>query len=579
MNNEERVILDDVLWAERVIKKYISLYNNIITFNSSFGDITFKQKIYNYYNGIKVPPNCKMCENLVNFHNKKYNTYCSNKCTSNDVDVNNKRRKTFEETMLKKYGVKSPFKIPGIKENILKKNIKKWGVDIPSKSKYIKDKISKTKLSKSDEENTIINDKRSKTNLEKWGVENVAKSEYIKELTVLSNLKKWGVEYPIQLQNIVDKRRNNYYEKHGVEHHFQVESILNKMQLKRKETIHNNYLDSISHLNLNIINYKDKEIEIICEKCASNYTIPIYLLYQRCKNNMTLCTHCNPLDVKSSSHEKEIIEFFEENNISNIIINDRKILEGKELDIYLPDYDLAIELNGTYWHSEIYKDVLYHLSKTEKCQESGINLIHIFQDDWLYKSHIIKSIIRNKLGLIDTKIFARKCEIKEVSSKDSREFLDNNHIQGFAKSKYKIGLYYNNELVSLMTFGYRMTNSKKEFELIRFCNKINTNIIGSASKLFKYFIRNNNYESIISYADVSMFDGNLYKILGFNYVHRSKPNYYWVVDGIRRHRFNYNKKKLIKEGFDENMTEVEIMHERGYYRIWGCGQDKYIFNS
>ena len=130
-----------------------------------------------------------------------------------------------------------------------------------------------------------------------------------------------------------------------------------------------------------------------------------------------------------------------------------------------------------------------------------------------------------------------------------------------------------------MTFSERNINSKKEMELVRFCSKLNTNVIGGASKLFKYFLRNYEYTSITSYADVSMFGGGLYKKLRFEFKHRSKPNYYWVVGGIRHHRFNFNKKKLIKEGFDPNKTEREIMYERGFFRIWGCGQDKYVYTN
>ena len=175
------------------------------------------------------------------------------------------------------------------------------------------------------------------------------------------------------------------------------------------------------------------------------------------------------------------------------------------------------------------------------------------------------------------KIFARKCITKEVKSADARLFLDNNHIQGFSPSQTKLGLYFNDELISLMTFGWRYINGKKEYELIRFCNKINFSVIGSASKLFNYFLKNNYIKEIISYADISLFNGGLYETLGFIKSHLSEPNYFWVVDGIRKHRFNYNKKLLIKEGFDPNKTEVEIMHERGYYRVFSCGQEKWIY--
>jgi hypothetical protein len=156
--------------------------------------------------------------------------------------------------------------------------------------------------------------------------------------------------------------------------------------------------------------------------------------------------------------------------------------------------------------------------------------------------------------------------------------LNNNHIQGFSSSQLKLGLFYENELVSLMTFGYRYTNGKKEYELIRFCNKIDTSVIGSASKLFNYFLnKNKDINEVISYADISLFDGKLYPNLGFEFNNLSNPNYFWVVEGVRRHRFNFNKKKLIKEGFDKNKTEVEIMQERGYYRVFSCGQEKWIF--
>jgi len=119
-----------------------------------------------------------------------------------------------------------------------------------------------------------------------------------------------------------------------------------------------------------------------------------------------------------------------------------------------------------------------------------------------------------------------------------------------------LGLYYNNELVSLMIFGYRHTNSKKEFELIRFCNKLNTNVIGAVSKLFNFFLKNYKIDEryILSYADISLFNGNMYNKLNFKYIHLTKPNYFWV----KHHRFKYNKQKLIKDGYSKDKTEIEI---------------------
>ena len=206
---------------------------------------------------------------------------------------------------------------------------------------------------------------------------------------------------------------------------------------------------------------------------------------------------------------------------------------------------LAFEFNGVYWHNELYKNKNYHLEKTEKCLKQGIQLIHIWEDDWNYKQEIVKSMILNKLGKTHNKIYARKCEIKEINNnKLIKKFLDQNHIQGSIGSFIKMGLFYDNELVSLMTLGKKrkfMNSSSKdgEWELLRFCNKLNTNVIGGASKLFKYFIKKYNPKEIITYADRSYSNGNLYKQLGFNFLHKTEPNYYYVIDGIRKHRFGF----------------------------------------
>jgi hypothetical protein len=219
------------------------------------------------------------------------------------------------------------------------------------------------------------------------------------------------------------------------------------------------------------------------------------------------------------------------------------------------------------------------LNKTVECNKIGIRLIHIFEDDWNLRKDIVKSIILNAIGLNKTKIYARKCDVRLVSSKDCRIFLNSNHIQGYSNSRYKLGLFYQDELVSVMTFGWRKINNKKEFELIRFCNKINYNIIGSASKLFKYFLDNFEYNNIVSYADISIFTGELYEKLGFKFIHLSKPNYYWILNGERHHRFKFNKKRLIKLGFDKNKSGLSIMESLGAYRIYSCGQLRFEYKN
>ena len=288
------------------------------------------------------------------------------------------------------------------------------------------------------------------------------------------------------------------------------------------------------------------------------------------------CQQCAK-DMIVSSYERVLREFIKGFGII-VKYNNRTILkDNKELDIYLPNNKLAIEFDGLYWHNEINKsDCKYHLNKTLQCADKGIQLIHIFEDEWIEKLEIVKSRLMNILGLTPNKIYARKCEIREVDYSTCKKFLDECHIQGNCPSKYRYGLFYNNELVSVMTFGgqRKLTNrkgSENDYELLRFCNKLNTTVIGGAGKLLKHFIKKHNPSTIISYADRRWSSGNMYEQLGFTHIRDSKPNYFYVVGDKRENRFNYRKDILIKEGYDANKTEHEIMLERKIYRIYDCG--------
>jgi len=328
----------------------------------------------------------------------------------------------------------------------------------------------------------------------------------------------------------------------------------------------------------------NKEIyEFKCDKCDEVFLIDRTLLYNRLKSKTILCTNCNIISRNISGIEIQLLDFIKKNYKGEIIINSRSIIPPLELDIYIPELKIAFEFNGLYWHNELHKENSYHLNKTEECEKQRIQLTHIWEDDWVYKQDIIKSIILNKLNQTPEKIFARKTEIKEMfDNKMVREFLDKNHLQGFVGSKVKLGIFFDNELVSLMTFGKRRvamgkkSTNEGEYELLRFCNKLNTNVIGGASKLFKYFIENYKPKEITTYADRSHSNGKLYEVLGFEPQGKTQPNYYYIIDGIRRHRFNFRKDVLVKEGFNPNKTEHQIMIDRKIYKIYDSGNLKFI---
>jgi len=528
-------------------------------------DLPFKQKVYHTINNI---PNIVVCENEkcknpVKFKNSTigYIKYCCKKCVGSD---------------------------PNIKKKKVETNLSKFGVQHASLNKEVKDKIKKIYDDRTDQYKNEILNKRIKTVNDKYGVSNISQLEETQKKRIESfkeNIDKWKINY-----------KKTSLERYGVSHPWEKDDIHNKTIVssleKRIELYTKKILEKLppNYNLIEVINRMDVNnrltSKVRCHKCENIFEINNSLLYDRTIRNITeICTLCNPISKGTSGLEIQLLSFISNNYSGEIINNIRSLISPYEIDIYLPDLKLAFEFNGLYWHSEINKDKNYHYKKTKMCSDIDIQLIHIWEDDWVHKGDIIKSMILNKLNKSFNRIYARKCEVKEVTdNRLVREFLNNNHIQGFVGSNIKLGLYYEDELVSLMTFGKLRQSmgyspNEVDFELIRFCNKLNTNVIGGASKLFKYFINQYKFRSIISYSDNSYSNGGLYETLGFNLKEGiMKLNYYWVIDDKRNHRYNFRKSNLLKMGYDPNKSEKEIMYEDvGGYRIWGSGNKKWEF--
>ena len=414
----------------------------------------------------------------------------------------------------------------------------------------------------------------------------------------LTNQELFGCDNPSQNDKVKLKRENTCIEKYGVKTTL-IESETKKKIDKTNLELYGNecFLKSdarIENVKNKIIENFDKNFKLIdliggvipdkyiyeieCEK-GHNFKINSTMFYQRCKWNTIVCTVCNPIgSFSQSGYEIQLFEFIKNNYDGKIITSDRQLIVPQEIDIYLPDLKLGFEFNGNYWHCDLYKEKNYHKNKTDKCINKGVHLVQIYEDEWIYKQDIVKSRILNLLGK-SNRIYARKCQIKEVQK--DRDFLVKNHIQGFVGSAVKLGLYYQDELVSLMTFGKRrkfmnMSAVDGEYEMLRFCNKLNFTVIGGANRLFQNFIKNYKPEKIFTFADKSWSQGNLYEKLGFKHISDTSPNYYYFKDDLKRiHRFNFRKDKLIRDGFDPNKTEYQIMMERNYYRIYDSGNKKY----
>ena len=288
--------------------------------------------------------------------------------------------------------------------------------------------------------------------------------------------------------------------------------------------------------------------------------------------------------------EEEIQDFIDGFGIK-CETNNRKILNGKEIDIYIPSKKIGIEYNGNFWHCEGVnnKTSKSHLEKTEIAQKNGIQLIQIFEDEYILNHDIVFSKIQHILGLENKnnqKIYARKCIVKEINNEITKVFLNNNHIQGYAEATYNIGAFYDTTLVGVMQFKEINKNSNN-WELTR-CATVNGFVCcGLASKMFSYF--NKNYKPIYikSFADRRWTineTNNLYIKLGFKLEGYVEPNYRYYNPKVNRykrfHKFGFKKQILNRKyGLPLTMTESEMTEKLGFKKIWDCGLIKYVWKN
>lgn len=335
------------------------------------------------------------------------------------------------------------------------------------------------------------------------------------------------------------------------------------------EILKDNYLDA-----------DKKYCTIKCNKCTGEFERRL----DSGKYKNIRCPYCEG-EIKVSYQEKEFRSIITNFYHGEIIFNDHKILNGKELDIYIPDKNIAIEFNGVLWHSfgtnwpnnakDEKEEKNRHYLKFKSCEEQGIQLLQFTDLDWKNKKDIVLNIIKAKLNLLNHRIYARNCIVKQISKKEKKVFCAANHLQGDGHSQIELGLFYNNELVSVMTFGKRkITKAVPEMEIIRYCNKIDYNIIGGASKLLSYFLKNFNCKKLITYSDNCISNGNIYKKLGFTFLRETKWNY-WYIDKNKNklfHRSNFMRHKL-----NTLLTEKEEMYSRGYRRYYDAGNRVFEF--
>lgn len=505
-------------------------------------------------------------------------------------EIKQKAKKRVQEL----YGVENLGQSPEIRKKIDKTVQERYG-GYTLASPVLRKQVEATNLDKYGVKNPIlckdIQEKQKRTNIERYGAENVFSSKEIQDKIKTTCLDRYDVPYAIQSEDVRDRIRNTCLQKYGClgapNQVFQFKSVNDPKFLE------------------NYCNFVDNPRSFIVSRYP--YGVSFAELHKFLNiDGTTLSEYCNKHNLwdivfkKYSCMEQEIEAIIKSIDTSIIVEhNNRKLISPLEVDLYLPQYKIGIECNPTYTHnssfSTAWSDYIlpykYHQQKTEKCDNVGIRLIHIYGYQWSNRRDVVISMLRNVLHKNEFRIFARDTIVKEVSSKEAKSFLNDNHLQGATASTVRLGLYHGDRLISLMTFskprhssGFKASYDSNTWELTRFCTLLNTTCIGGASKLFKYFLMHYNPSVVTSFSDRSITTGNLYSVLGFEFDSYVDPGYVWVnVNNDQFYTRVTCQKSNLPKLFNEldlditNQTEAQIMESHGYARVYNSGLIKWIY--
>lgn len=544
-------------YVQMIVRKDSDYYHSALKFcNDNNLDLNSNSKIlYHYAFDIKDIPKCE-CGNSINSFsvngNFGYNIFCGKSCSAKNKDNIKKR--------VKSRTISSVDTFKHIKSNIIKENIK---------------------ISKEEFENFIRSMELDISNLETILITKYSDyynfyyhnyKESLQEVTF--NIKTRGKKkYCKECGNPLRFISFNRGYSNGCSNRSCYSKITSQTKRGKffpiwKSRLECKGMSVTSNIDAFI---SGGNIDILCENCDSTFTRAVHTtIHNGCPN----CSKSKP--------QRDITEYIESLGFE-VLSNDRRLISPLELDIYIPSKNLAIEYCGLYWHSEGLNESVdrkYHYKKYKKCKDIGIKLITVFENEWISNKELVLSKIKTKLGIFDKKIRASECDIKEITKGDCELFMRKHHMQGYCGCSIRFGLYYEDELVSAMSFGKR----NGYMEMIRYCNRSDIMVYGGMSKLFKLFLKDNTSD-IKTFADLRWADGMSYENLGFKCSHTSTPNYYYYESNKSYNpklysRVNFQKHKLKDKLkiFDNTLTEHQNMYNNGYRCIWDCGNSVWIWN-
>ena len=393
------------------------------------------------------------------------------------------------------------------------------------------------------------------------------------------------------IQDAINKKRVQWYKDNPDKVKIISEKISSTFKQKRINNdfslllnkVHPDYIQPLLNGDINSLS----EILIKCPICGEYDKHSFHNIFRINSNDIkpnshNLCHKCYA-NISQSSPELEIKSIINVMYNGKCIENPRSIIPPLELDLYYPEKNVAIEFNGNYWHDENHKPKDYHFNKFKLCKDKNIRLVSIYESDWYNKRDNIINLLKNIF--IDSKIiYARNCTISKLDYKSKSDFINEYHFYGDSnQGTISYGLYYNDELVSVMSFGKvrgqnKLHNNKDHYELVRFVTKDNVRVTGGASKLFKKFISEYNPVYIICYSDNDFFTGETYNKLGFKLKSLGESiDYQWVKGTKALSRYECMANKLL-EKYPKyrninivGSVEDYIMHDLGYSKLYRCG--------
>ena len=412
--------------------------------------------------------------------------------------------------------------------------------------------------------------KSEATLMKEYNVPNYAQTPMWKEQVKATSLEKYGEDHYAKTDEFKQRYQDTCMRLYNAPNYALSDEFYKRIFYK--------YFDKLAAFHCTLVSMDARKyVKYKCDICGTESTEQPQFIKARTLANRTPCTHCLPKNPPVSIEEHEVTEYIESLGF-HVTHYDRGFLGEYGADIVIEDKKLIVEYDGIFWHSELFKHSTYHLEKTMLAAEKGYRMVHIFSDEWVYRENIVKNRLAMLLGKYsgNEPIAARDCIVGAVSTSESEKFLDNNHLQGYVNAKWTYGLYHDKKLVALMSFGTNRYG--KGVEMFRYCPLMGYRIQGGAGKLFSHFVQEHpDVETITSFADARWStDGAFYTKLGFTLDAMSDPGYFLVDGDIRRNRMQFQRHKIAGPG-DEGKSENDITLEHGLYRIYDCGQYRYVW--